>query len=165
MYYHGNIEEITLKNTDYRRVLYTGQYMQLVVMNIKPSQEIGSEIHNGHDQFIRVEKGEGIAIFGENEVKELKDGISIVIPSGIKHNIINTGSEDLKLYTIYSPPEHKDRLVQQDKPQEKSNEYELIEITDKNMTNAQNVVALSNNDDMNGGGKKRVRVFKFKNLF
>lgn len=82
MYYHGNIEEITLNNTDYRRVLYTGKYMQLVVMNIKPNEEIGSETHSGHDQFIRVEKGTGIAIFGDNEIKELKDGVSIVIPSG-----------------------------------------------------------------------------------
>lgn len=158
MYYHGNIEEITLNNTDYRRVLYTGKYMQLVVMNIKPNEEIGSETHSGHDQFIRVEKGTGIAIFGDNEIKELKDGISIVIPSGIKHNIKNTGNEDMKLYTIYSPPEHTEGKVQKDKP------YELIEITNNNLKKAQTVVALGNPDKMTGGNKK-MRIFKFKNLY
>jgi len=110
-YYHENIEEETIDNDDYRKVVATTPNMQLVLMSLKPLEEIGSEIHPYISQFIRVEKGEGIAII-EGRVFNLFDGVSIIIPLNKEHNIINTSKyKDLKLYTIYSPPNHPyDRL-------------------------------------------------------
>ena len=109
--FYNNIEELTIKNNNYRNVLYTRPNgMQFVLMSLKPGVEIGMEIHQDHDQFIRIEKGNGKAVIKENgkdiEYK-LSDGFAILIPSGTYHNIINTGLEDLKLYSIYTPPEHK----------------------------------------------------------
>lgn len=112
-----NIEDKTIKNENYREVLYTTPQTQLVVMSLKPKEEIGEEVHSKTTQFIRVEKGTGKAIIGGKETA-LKDGISVVIPAGTKHNIINTGDSELKLYTLYSPPEHKDGLIQKMKPEE-----------------------------------------------
>ncbi len=102
-----NLEKETIENNNYRKVIYTNPGgMQLVLMSLEKGQDIGMEIHNDIDQFIRVEKGNGIAIVN-NTKYELNDGYSIMIPKGSNHNIINTGNSELKLYTIYSPPEHK----------------------------------------------------------
>ena len=105
-----NIEKETLENDNFRKVLYTGKNSQLVLMSLKPSEEIGMEVHT-LDQFIRVEKGKGKAVLDGVE-HALEDGSAVVIPAGTNHNIINIDVDDeLKLYTIYSPPEHKDGVV------------------------------------------------------
>ncbi len=104
-----NIEEAAKENNDFRRVLYTAEHSQLVLMSLKAGEEIGMEMHT-LDQFFRVEKGEGKAIIDGVE-HEIKDGSAIVIPAGNNHNIINTGSQEMKLYTIYSPPNHRDGVI------------------------------------------------------
>lgn len=109
-----NIEKDTLENENFRKVLYTGKNMQLVVMSLKLKEEIGLETHPEHDQFIRVDKGQAKAILNGEE-SELVDGSCVIIPAGVEHNIINTGDEKLKLYTIYAPPEHPDGTVHQTK--------------------------------------------------
>ena len=118
--FYQDIENTTIKNNNYRKVEYTHPGgMQMVLMSIKPNEEIGMEVHKEHDQFIRIEKGQGLAQIKENGKLvdyKLKDGIAIIIPSGTHHNIINTGKKPLKLYSIYTPPEHKDGLVQRNKP-------------------------------------------------
>lgn len=108
--YVTNIEEKTLDNDNFRQVLYTGKNSQLVLMSLLPQEEIGMEVHT-LDQFIRVEKGTGLAILDGVE-HQLSDGSAVVVPAGANHNIINTSpDEDLKLYTIYSPAEHQDGVV------------------------------------------------------
>jgi len=104
--YIVNLEKVTLENTDFRRVLYTAPNSQLVLMNIKSQEDIGEEVHT-LDQFIRIESGEGKAILNGKE-HDIKADDGIVIPAGTRHNVVNTGSSDLKLYTVYSPPEHID---------------------------------------------------------
>ena len=105
-YYHDNIEQATIKNKNFRKVINTTPNMQLVLMSLKPKEDIGVEIHPYITQFIRVEKGEGIAVI-EGQSFELADGTAIIIPLNSKHNIINTSKyNDLKLYTIYTPPNH-----------------------------------------------------------
>lgn len=108
--YIANIEEETINNTDYRRVLYTAKDMQLVVMCLQPGDEIGAEVHE-LAQFIRIESGTGKAILGETE-HAIEDDWAFVIPAGMNHNVINTGNSPLKLYSLYAPPEHQDGLVQ-----------------------------------------------------
>jgi len=109
--YNANIEQLTLANTDFRHVLYTAKHCQLVLMSLRPNEEIGLETHTENDQFFRFEKGEGKCIIDGNEYI-LGDGSVIIVPSGAQHNIINTSAtEDLKLYTIYSPAHHKDSIV------------------------------------------------------
>lgn len=108
-----NIEKETRENTDFRRVLYTAKNSQLVLMNIKPGDEIGEEVHE-LDQFLRFEEGEGKAVLNGVE-SDVGDGSAVVVPAGTKHNFINTGEKDLKLYTIYSPPNHKDGVVHKTK--------------------------------------------------
>ncbi len=108
--YHGNIEELTLANNNFRQVLYTGSKSQLVLMSLKPGEDIGVETHNHVDQFFRVEAGEGKAIINGQEFK-LADGIAVIVPAGSEHNFINTGASDLKMYTIYTPPNHIDGRV------------------------------------------------------
>jgi mannose-6-phosphate isomerase-like protein (cupin superfamily) len=116
--YVTNIEQDTLDNDDYRRVLYTGRYTQLVLMTIQPGDEIGEERHEGHDQFIRVESGEGVAMLDGKEHR-LSDGVAVVIPSGVLHNVVNTSDDEpLRLYTLYSPPEHPDGTVHRTKADE-----------------------------------------------
>jgi mannose-6-phosphate isomerase-like protein (cupin superfamily) len=113
--YVVNIEEKTLQNENFREVLYTAQHSQLVVMSLKPNEEIGVEVHEIVDQFIRVEKGEAKAILNGEE-HPLKDGDAIVVPAGTEHNVINTSSQnELKLYTIYSPAHHKDGTIHKTK--------------------------------------------------
>ena len=104
-----NIEKASIENGNFRKVLYTAQNSQLVLMSLKSGEEIGMEVHT-LDQFFRVEKGEGKAII-EGVEHEIKDGSAIVIPAGNNHNIINTGSQEMKLYTIYSPPNHRDGVI------------------------------------------------------
>jgi mannose-6-phosphate isomerase-like protein (cupin superfamily) len=113
--YSTNIEDESLKNTYFRRVLFTTKRTQLVVMALRPGEEIGLETHDDVDQFIRVEAGEGKAIL-DGEEHRLADGSAVVIPAGTEHNVVNTSrSEPLKLYTIYTPPEHPDGTVHETK--------------------------------------------------
>ena len=106
-----NIEQRTTENGDFRHVLYTGKHLQLVLMTLKPGEEIGEEIHDDGDQFFRIEEGEGqVLIDGKRHA--VKDDDAIVVPAGARHNVINTGDESLKFYTLYGPPEHRDGVVQ-----------------------------------------------------
>ena len=120
--YSINIEDKTLDNENFREVLYTAPHSQLVVMTLKPGEEIGLETHDDRDQFIRVEEGEGVAILGGQEY-ELEDGTAIVIPAGTEHNVINTSDDEkLRLYTVYSPAEHPDGTIHRTKAE--ADEYE-----------------------------------------
>lgn len=113
--YHANIEELTKNNSFFRQVLYTGKYAQLVLMSLKAKEEIGMEVHDTVDQFFRFEEGEGKVIINDTEY-EVKDGDVVIVPAGSQHNVINTSeSEDLKLYTLYSPPNHPDGTVHETK--------------------------------------------------
>lgn len=106
--FYGEIEKLTLENESFRKVLYTAQYCQLVLMSLQPGEEIGSEVHEDGDQFFRFEKGTGKVIIDETEYS-VKDGDSVIVPAGSQHNVINTSStEKLKLYTLYAPAHHKD---------------------------------------------------------
>lgn len=105
-----DIEKLTEENTDFRRVLYTGKNMQLVLMSLKPGEEIGEEVHDDRDQFFRVEMGKGeVLIDGKRHAVEADD--AIIVPAGARHNVVNKGTEPLRLYTLYAPPEHKDGTV------------------------------------------------------
>ena len=110
-FYLTNIEKASIKNKAFRRVLFTSGHQQLVLMSLLPGEEIGEEIHDNVDQFIRVEKGIGIAVIWDVPYL-LKDGSAIVIPAGTKHNVINIDDEPMKLYTIYSPPNHPPGTLQ-----------------------------------------------------
>ena len=121
--FHDNIEKLTMNETNYRNVLFTtpSKEMQLVTMSLKPDEDIGLEMHDNIDQFIRIEKGNGIVAIGQNgeETKELVDGSAIIIPRGTWHNVINTSSTDsLNLYSIYTPASHVEGLIEKDKPLE-----------------------------------------------
>jgi mannose-6-phosphate isomerase-like protein (cupin superfamily) len=109
--YHDNIETLTSANSDFRRVLYTGKHLQLVLMTLQPGQEIGSEVHDGIDQFFRFEAGEGVVDIDGVE-NRVEDGSGVIVPSGARHNVRNTGTVPLKLYTLYGPPEHRDGITQ-----------------------------------------------------
>ena len=106
----ADIEELTEENSDFRRVLYTGKKLQLVLMAIKPGGEIGEEVHEDRDQFFRVEKGKGEVLIDGNPSK-IKSDDAIIVPAGARHNIKNTGDKPLRLYTLYAPPEHRDGTV------------------------------------------------------
>jgi len=113
--YVGDIEKATEKNTNFRQVLFTGKYCQLVVMSLKPKEEIGAEAHPTVDQFFRIEEGQGRVIIGGKE-HLVGDGDAIIVPAGSQHNVINISeTEDLKLYTIYSPPNHPKGTVHKTK--------------------------------------------------
>lgn len=119
------IEHDTLGNSNFRKVVYTSKHSQLVLMSLRPGEEIGMETHQDNDQFFRVEKGLGRCLIDGNAY-ELRDGDAVVVPRGAQHNIINvSGEEELKLYTIYSPPHHKDGIVRATKEDAKSNEEEF----------------------------------------
>lgn len=120
--WHSNIERDTLENQDFRRVLYTGKHCQLVLMSLKPGEEIGAEVHAGVDQFFRIDAGAGQVIIDDNEYA-ISNGDAIVVPAGASHNVVNTSeTEDLKLYTLYSPPEHQDGIVRATKAEALSQE-------------------------------------------
>ncbi len=119
----ADIEALTEGNTDFRRVLYTGKYLQLVLMALKPGEEIGEEVHEDHDQFFRIEGGSGeVLIDGTRTAVKADD--AVIVPAGARHNVINTGDEPLTLYTLYGPPEHRDGVVHETRPEaEKDDEH------------------------------------------
>lgn len=120
-----NIERDTLKNKNFRKVIYTGKNIQLVLMSLKPKEEIGLETHPENDQFLRFEGGSGRVIVDDSKYT-VKDGDAVVIPAGARHNVINTSSEEeLKIYTIYSPPHHKDGTVHKTKEQAETDDEEF----------------------------------------
>jgi mannose-6-phosphate isomerase-like protein (cupin superfamily) len=116
-----DIEELTEANSDFRRVLYTGQHLQLVLMALKPGEEIGEEVHANRDQFFRVEKGKGEVVIDGNRSRIESDD-AILVPAGARHNVINTGDKPLMLYTLYGPPEHKDGIVRATKAEAEASE-------------------------------------------
>ena len=109
-----DIEKLTEENQDFRRVLYTGKNLQLVLMTLQPGEEIGEEVHEDRDQFFRIEEGSGVVDIDGVE-NAVEDDIAVIVPAGARHNVRNTGDEPLQLYTIYGPPEHKDGIVQSTK--------------------------------------------------
>jgi len=125
----ANIEKETLGNNNFRKVLYTGKHSQLVLMSLAPNEEIGMEVHEENDQFFRFEKGQGKCIIDGNEY-DLSDGVAVVVPAGAQHNVINTSNtEDLKLYTIYSPAHHKDQIVRATKAEAEADGPEFDGVT------------------------------------
>lgn len=122
--YITNIEKVTLENEDYRRVLYTAKHSQLVLMNLAPGEEIGEETHH-LDQFFRFEEGEGMVVLDGIE-HAVGNGSAVVIPEGTRHNVINTGTTHLKLYSIYSPPEHKDGTIHKTKAEEREEHFDGV---------------------------------------
>ena len=115
--YKNSIEKLTLENENFRHVLYTAKHSQLVLMSLKPNEEIGLEVHTDTDQFFRFEKGTG-KVFVDGLEQVVGDGDAVIVPAGAEHNVINTSSSDsLKLYTIYSPAHHKDGVVRETKEQ------------------------------------------------
>ena len=121
--YVANIEEETIENKDHRRVVYTSKQSQLVLMTLKPGEEIGNEVHDG-DQFIRIETGTGEALLNNEQKTSVSDGWSMLVPAGVWHNVTNTGSNDLKLYTLYSPPQHLKDTLQSTKADEVEDHFD-----------------------------------------
>jgi mannose-6-phosphate isomerase-like protein (cupin superfamily) len=119
----GNIETLTEDNDDYRRVLYTGRNLQLVLMALKPGEEIGEEVHETHDQFLRLEAGSGEVVIDGRRTKIAADD-AILVPAGARHNVINTGQGPLKLYTVYGPPEHRNGVLQPTKADEREEHFD-----------------------------------------
>ena len=123
--FHSNIEEDSVSNGNFRKVLYTGKHSQLVLMSLLPQEEIGKERHQKNDQFFRIEEGEGKCVIDGNEYA-LTSGSAILVPAGTEHNIINTSPEKkLKLYTLYAPPHHKDGIVRKTKELAEANPEEF----------------------------------------
>lgn len=125
----GNIEDETLRNSNFRTVLFTGEQTQLTVMSIPPGEEIGLEMHDHLDQFLRVESGTAKVTLGPSkdeiaETHELRDDWVVIVPGGVWHNVINTGDDDLKLYSLYSPPEHPDGTVHRTKAEADAAEHD-----------------------------------------
>jgi mannose-6-phosphate isomerase-like protein (cupin superfamily) len=118
-----DIDDLTKNNSDFRRVLYTGGQMQLVLMALKPGEEIGEEVHEDRDQFFRIEKGKG-EVSIDRKVTKIKADMAVIVPAGARHNIKNTGKKSLRLYTLYTPPEHVDGTVHATRSDaKKSNEH------------------------------------------
>lgn len=109
-----DIEKLTGENQDFRRVLYTGKNLQLVLMTLQPGEEIGEEVHDDRDQFFRIEEGSGVIDIDGVE-NAIEDDMAVIVPAGARHNVRNTGVKPLRLYTIYAPPEHQDGIVQSTK--------------------------------------------------
>jgi len=123
--FNTNIEQDTLDNTDFRRVLYTGKNSQLVLMSLQPNEEIGLETHPENDQFLRFEAGRGVVIIDDNRY-EVADGDAVIVPAGARHNVVNLSeSEQLKIYTIYAPPHHKEGTVHATKKDAETNDEEF----------------------------------------
>lgn len=120
-----NIEEATLTNTDFRQVIFTAPHSQLVLMTLQPGEDIGAEVHDNVDQFFRIEAGTGkVVIAGEEH--EISDGFAVVVPAGNEHNVINTGDEPMRLYTIYSPANHPDGKVHHTKAEAMADEEDHV---------------------------------------
>ena len=109
--YCADLEEQTIANNDFRRVVYTGKHLQLVLMSLAPGEEIGEEVHEDRDQFFRFEEGEGVVLIDGKE-NRVEDDFAVIVPAGARHNVKNTSDEPLQFYTLYGPPEHKDGVVQ-----------------------------------------------------
>jgi len=123
--YKSNIEKDTLKNKNFRKVVYTSAHSQLVLMSLRPKEEIGAEVHGENDQFLRFEGGRGRVEIDGNKYT-VKDGDAVIVPAGAKHNVINiSATEELKIYTIYSPPHHKDQIVRKTKEEAEANEEDF----------------------------------------
>ena len=123
--YKVDLEKETKKNNYFRHVLYTAEHSQLVLMTLKPKEEIGMEVHKGIDQFFRIEQGKGVVVI--NGFKHnVQDGSAVIVPAGSRHNVINTSSTaKLKLYTLYSPPDHKDKIIHRTRAQALANDKEF----------------------------------------
>ena len=124
----GDIEQETLGNDTFRTVVFTGEHTQLTVMSIEPGDDIGGEVHDGHDQFIRIESGSARVELGGSQgnpakVQDVGDDWAVIIPSGTWHNVVNTGTEPLKVYSLYSPPEHPDGTVHRTKADAEAAEH------------------------------------------
>ena len=119
----GDIERETLANETFRTVVFTGEHLQLTVMSIEPGSEIGEEVHEGHDQFLRIEGGSARVILGE-ETRDVQDDWAVVVPSGVRHNVLNTGDGPLKVYSLYAPPEHPDGTVHATKADSDADEHD-----------------------------------------
>jgi mannose-6-phosphate isomerase-like protein (cupin superfamily) len=117
----ADIEDLTENNTDFRRVLYTGRNLQLVLMSLRPGEEIGLETHGDRDQFFRIETGAG-EVWIDGAKNKVKADDAIIVPAGAQHNVVNTGTEPLRLYTLYGPPEHRDGIVHATKAEAEANE-------------------------------------------
>ncbi len=123
--FHANIEQDTVANENFRKVVYTGKHCQLVLMSLKPGEDIGLEIHADNDQFFRFDAGQGQVIIDDNKY-DVTDGSAIIVPAGAQHNVINTSeTKALKLYTIYSPAHHKDGIVRTTKAEAEENEEDF----------------------------------------
>jgi mannose-6-phosphate isomerase-like protein (cupin superfamily) len=118
-----DIEKLTEENQDFRRVLYTGKNLQLVLMTLRPGEEIGEEVHEDRDQFFRIEEGSGVIDIDGAE-NAVEDDIAVIVPAGARHNVRNTGDKPLHLYTIYAPPEHKDGIVQATKEEAEARHHD-----------------------------------------
>jgi mannose-6-phosphate isomerase-like protein (cupin superfamily) len=121
--YCDNIEQRTVENDDFRRVLYTGKNLQLVLMTLQPGEEIGSEVHEDRDQFFRIEEGRGVVDIDGAE-NAVEDDFAVIVPAGARHNVRNTGDRPLRLYTIYGPPEHLDAIVQSTKAEAEARHHD-----------------------------------------
>lgn len=126
--YKNNIEKLTLENESFRKVLYTGEESQLVLMSLLPGEDIGMEIHDENDQFFRFESGNGKVVINEIEY-DVADGDSVIVPKGAKHNVVNVGADKLKLYTIYSPAHHKDGVERATKAEAETDSPEFDGVT------------------------------------
>ena len=116
---HGYCDDVmkaTIANDDFRRVLYTGKHLQLVLMTLQPGEEIGAEVHQDRDQFFRFEEGEGTVDI-DGKANSVEDDFAVIVPAGARHNVRNTGDGPLRFYTLYGPPEHKDKAVHKTKAQ------------------------------------------------
>lgn len=123
-----DIEHLTEKNSDFRRVMYTGKNLQLVLMSIEPGDDIGEEVHPDRDQFFRIEEGKG-EVWIDGRRAKIQDDFAIVVPAGARHNIQNTGSKALKLYTVYGPPEHAEGTVHATKADAMASEEHFAGVT------------------------------------
>lgn len=121
--YVDDIEKATEDNDDYRRVVYTGKHLQLVLMTLQPGEAIGEEVHDTHDQFFRFEKGHGEVVI-DGVTHAIKADFGVIVPAGAKHNVINTGHKPLRLYTLYGPPEHRDGVLQPTKADEAEEHFD-----------------------------------------
>jgi mannose-6-phosphate isomerase-like protein (cupin superfamily) len=121
--YCDNIEKRTVENEDFRRVLYTGHNLQLVLMTLPPGCDIGEEVHPDRDQFFRIEEGSGVVDI-DGVANAVEDDFAVIVPAGARHNVRNTGSAPLRLYTIYGPPEHKDGVVQSTKEEAEARHHD-----------------------------------------